>query len=81
MGEVAGPRGKTPLPTSSSWTSEVEVPFEAEGSRRLGMLWLVPCLTEAFHPGLPPPHTTPLQLLVEVQLLPIRTLHEQELRK
>ena len=72
---------KHPSPPSSRWTSEVDMPFKAEGSRRLGMLWLVPCLTEAFHPGLPPPNTTPLRLSVEVQLLPIRTLHEQELRK
>lgn len=69
MGEVVGPREKTAVPSflSSCWTSEVGVPFKAEGSRSFTQ--------DSFHP----PH--PTQALVEAQLLPIRTLHEQELRK
>lgn len=71
MGEVAGPRGKA-APSFLLLAFQGRHAFKAEGSRSAGGG------TPSFSPRIP---STPPRLSVEAQLLPIRTLHEQELRK
>ena len=71
MGEVAGPRGKA-APSFLLLTFQGRHAFKAEGSRRYAGGG-----TPSFSPRIP---STPPRLSVEAQLLPIRTLHEQELR-
>lgn len=72
MGEVAGPRGKTAR-SFLLLAFHGRHAFKAEGSRRSAGGG-----TPSFSPRIP---STPPWLSVKAQLLPIRTLHEQELRK